>query len=274
MSNNKYFQWYIATTIIGSEESIFNSLMDKIKAYDFDDHISGMKIINYKDIQVEYFDENNPAPRSMKNSKYINWYVLDDGRYKKVTTKIYNKFPGYIFINMIMTDEIWYIIRNTPGITGFIGSSGKGAKPIPISEDEIEVLFSQENEEIVTYINDKPGDKNKPIVPEAIKKTINAQSDDFFDTKNSNVQENDVVQEDNTLEQSKDNQNTIQNNNLNLINEFKVGHSVELLTGAFIGEMGVIKNINEEEKTIEIEIDLFGRSNLVKVSANEVKKID
>ncbi len=274
MSNNKYFQWYIATTIIGSEESIFNSLMDKIKAYDFDDHISGMKIINYKDIQVEYFDENNPAPRSMKNSKYINWYALDDGRYKKVTTKVYNKFPGYIFINMIMTDEIWYIIRNTPGITGFIGSSGKGAKPIPISEDEIEVLFSQENEEIVTYINDKPGDKNKPIIPETIKEINNIQNDDFFDTKNNNEQQNEVVLENENSDQVQENLNTIENNSSNLINEFKIGHSVQLLTGAFFGEIGIIKNINDEDKSIEIEIDLFGRSNLVKVNVNEIKKID
>ena len=47
-------------------------------------------------------------------------------------------FPGYVLIEMIMSDEAWYIVRNTPGVTGFIGSSGKGAKPIPLSSHEID----------------------------------------------------------------------------------------------------------------------------------------
>ncbi|WP_031542455.1 transcription termination/antitermination protein NusG [Mesoplasma photuris] len=48
-----------------------------------------------------------------------------------------NKFPGYIFINMIMSERAWFIIRNTPGVTGFIGSSGRGAKPFPLSTEEV-----------------------------------------------------------------------------------------------------------------------------------------
>ena len=51
-------------------------------------------------------------------------------------------FPGYILVEMIMTDEAWYIVRNTPGVTGFIGSSGKGAKPTPLLPQEIDKILS------------------------------------------------------------------------------------------------------------------------------------
>ena len=42
-------------------------------------------------------------------------------------------FPGYVLVEIIMTDDSWYVVRNTPGVTGFIGSSGGGAKPTPLS---------------------------------------------------------------------------------------------------------------------------------------------
>ena len=51
-------------------------------------------------------------------------------------------FPGYILVEMIMTDEAWYIVRNTPGVTGFIGSSGKGAKPTPLPPQEIDRVLA------------------------------------------------------------------------------------------------------------------------------------
>lgn len=51
-------------------------------------------------------------------------------------------FPGYILVEMIMTDEAWFIVRNTPGVTGFIGSSGKGAKPFPLTPQEVDKILS------------------------------------------------------------------------------------------------------------------------------------
>ena len=50
-------------------------------------------------------------------------------------------FPGYILVEMIMSDEAWYIVRNTPGVTGFIGSSGKGAKPTPLQPFEVDNIL-------------------------------------------------------------------------------------------------------------------------------------
>ena len=51
-------------------------------------------------------------------------------------------FPGYVLIEMIMSDEAWYVVRNTPGVTGFIGSSGKGAKPVPLLPGEIDTILA------------------------------------------------------------------------------------------------------------------------------------
>ena len=64
--------------------------------------------------------------------------TMKDGSKKEKKKKI---FPGYILVEMIMTDEAWYVVRNTPGVTGFIGSSGKGAKPTPLLPQEIDKIL-------------------------------------------------------------------------------------------------------------------------------------
>ena len=64
--------------------------------------------------------------------------VVKNGKEKEVEKKM---FPGYILVEMIMTDEAWFIVRNTPGVTGFIGSSGKGAKPFPLTPAEVDKIL-------------------------------------------------------------------------------------------------------------------------------------
>jgi transcriptional antiterminator NusG len=59
----------------------------------------------------------------------------------KEVEKMRNIFPGYVFVEMIMTDDAWYVVRNTPGVTGFIGSSGGGVKPFPVSPVEMESIL-------------------------------------------------------------------------------------------------------------------------------------
>ena len=51
-------------------------------------------------------------------------------------------FPGYVLVEMVMSDEAWFIVRNTQGVTGFIGSSGKGAKPIPLLPQEVDKILN------------------------------------------------------------------------------------------------------------------------------------
>ena len=63
---------------------------------------------------------------------------MKNGARKTVQKKM---FPGYVLINMVMNDDTWYVVRNTPGVTGFIGSSGKGAKPVPLLPSEIDTIL-------------------------------------------------------------------------------------------------------------------------------------
>lgn len=60
---------------------------------------------------------------------------------KKVVKK--KSFPGYVLTEMIMTDDSWYVVRNTPGVTGFVGSSGHGAKPTPLMPGEIDTVLKR-----------------------------------------------------------------------------------------------------------------------------------
>ena len=59
-------------------------------------------------------------------------------------------FPNYVFVEMIVTDDSWYVVRNTPRVTGFIGS---GITPVPISEEEIKKILKQETKEEPTIQN-------------------------------------------------------------------------------------------------------------------------
>ena len=58
-------------------------------------------------------------------------------------TRMKNLYPGYVFIEMCMTDEAWYMVRNTPGVTGFVGSSGGGTKPFPVPREQIEPVLKR-----------------------------------------------------------------------------------------------------------------------------------
>lgn len=59
---------------------------------------------------------------------------VKNGKEKKI---VHKTFPGYVLVEMIMTDDSWYIVRNTPGVTGFVGSHGAGSKPAPLLQEEI-----------------------------------------------------------------------------------------------------------------------------------------
>jgi transcriptional antiterminator NusG len=61
-----------------------------------------------------------------------------DGKEKE---KVKQLFPGYVFVEMIVTDESWFVVRNTPRVTGFLGSSGGGTKPVPLQPDEINQIL-------------------------------------------------------------------------------------------------------------------------------------
>jgi transcriptional antiterminator NusG len=62
---------------------------------------------------------------------------------QKTARRLINRYPSYIFINMRYSPDLWYLVRNTPGVLGVIGSSGKGKAPIPISQEQYEQLTNQ-----------------------------------------------------------------------------------------------------------------------------------
>ena len=86
--------------------------------------------INSRDLQENIFRVIVPE---QKEIEYKNGVKKE--RIKKM-------FPGYVLVEMVMSDEAWYIVRNTQGVTGFIGSSGKGAKPIPLLPQEVDRILN------------------------------------------------------------------------------------------------------------------------------------
>jgi len=65
---------------------------------------------------------------------------IKNGKSKVVKKKV---FPGYVLVELIMTDDSWYVVRNTPGVTGFVGSTGSGSKPIPLLPEEVSALLKR-----------------------------------------------------------------------------------------------------------------------------------
>ena len=65
---------------------------------------------------------------------------IKNGKKKVVKRKV---FPGYVLVEIVMTDDSWYVVRNTPGVTGFVGSAGSGSKPTPLLPEEVTVLLKR-----------------------------------------------------------------------------------------------------------------------------------
>ena len=107
-------QWYVVNTYSGHENKVKEKLEMRAESMDMQDYIYRVVIPEEKIVEVK------------------------DGVTKE---KVKKMFPGYILVEMVMTDEAWYVVRNTPGVTGFIGSSGKGAKPTPLQPYEVDEIL-------------------------------------------------------------------------------------------------------------------------------------
>lgn len=107
-------QWYVVNTYSGHENKVKEKLEMRAESMDMQDYI--FRVV----IPEEKVTEEKDGVRKEKVKKM---------------------FPGYILVEMVMTDEAWYVVRNTPGVTGFIGSSGKGAKPTPLQPYEVDKIL-------------------------------------------------------------------------------------------------------------------------------------
>ena len=108
-------QWYVVNTYSGHENKVKEKLDMRSQSMDMQDYIFRVIVPEEKVIEEK------------------------DGVTKEKTKKL---FPGYILVEMVMSDEAWYVVRNTPGVTGFIGSSGKGAKPTPLQPYEVDHILN------------------------------------------------------------------------------------------------------------------------------------
>ncbi len=142
LNESNGMQWYIVTAVTGKEEAVAKDIYDKLVGYNFKDHVSDIKVLKEERNKTEIFSADDLPNTYNRKQKGVTWKTIDLGnnkfKYERTKVTSVNKFPGYIFIKCIMDDEVWYVIRNTANVTGVVGSSGRGVKPIPISNDEFE----------------------------------------------------------------------------------------------------------------------------------------
>lgn len=102
--------WYVIHTYSGYEDAVATALKQRVESLGMEDKIFNVIVPKEKKIKIK------------------------EGKRKVVEEKIY---PGYVLVEMIVTDDSWYVVRNTPNVTGFVGA---GTTPVPVSSQEIEIL--------------------------------------------------------------------------------------------------------------------------------------
>ncbi|MCG7410650.1 transcription termination/antitermination protein NusG [Paenibacillus sp. ACRRX] len=107
-------RWYVVHTYSGYENKVKANLEKRVESMGMEDKIFRVLV---------------PMEEELVNK---------DGKKKTVMRKVY---PGYVLVEMVQTDESWYVVRNTPGVTGFVGSTGSGSKPTALLPEEVEQIL-------------------------------------------------------------------------------------------------------------------------------------
>ena len=173
--------WYVVQSYSGMEQAAKRNLERRIESMNMKDYIFRVLI-----------------PETIRYEKKKN------GEMKEVVEKVY---PGYIFVDMIVTDESWFVVRNTPMVTGFLGSSGGGAKPVPLPNEEIIPILRECGVEIEINI------------------------------------------------------------------DFKVGDSVNVVSGPFAGQVATVESIDIENQNVTVLVDFFGRQTPQELRFDEIQTI-
>ncbi len=168
-------QWYVIHTYSGYENKVKTDLEKSAETRGMTDWIVDVAVPTHDEIETN-----------------------EQGTKRVVQRKTY---PGYVFVHMVMNDLTWYVVRNTNGVTGFVGP---GSKPVPLTEDEVDSM--------------------------GFGKTVE-------------------------------------------ISRFSVGDTVEIMSGVWVGNNGVIKSINEGKQTLTINVDMFGHETPLEMSFAEVKRM-
>jgi len=166
-------KWYVVHTYSGYE--------NKVKA-------NIEKTIENRKLQDQILEVSVPLEDVIE---------MKNGKEKTVQRKM---FPGYVLLNMYMNDDTWYVVRNTRGVTGFVGP---GSKPVPLTEEEMRNMGLKRDQEVVY--------------------------------------------------------------------EFEVGDTVQVVSGVWENTEGVVRLINHEKKSLTISIDMFGRETPVEIGFADVR---
>ncbi len=126
--------WYVIHTYAGYENAVARNLRQRIESLGMENKIFQVLVPTEKKIKIK------------------------GGKRVEEEEKIY---PGYILVDMIVTDDSWYVVRNTPRVTGFVGS---GVYPVPIEKKEIDIIFSRMSSDTVKHSIDLVADDHVMIV--------------------------------------------------------------------------------------------------------------
>lgn len=108
--------WYVVHTYSGYENKVKANLEKRVESMGMQDKIFRVIVPEEEETDVK------------------------NGKKKVVKRKV---FPGYVLVEIVMTDDSWYVVRNTPGVTGFVGSAGSGSKPTPLLPEEVNVILKR-----------------------------------------------------------------------------------------------------------------------------------
>ena len=123
-------KWYVVHTYSGYENKVATDIENAVENRKLHDLIAGVMVPTEKFVEIK------------------------DNKKREVERKI---FPGYVLVNMIMTDDSWYVVRNIRGVTGFVGP---GSKPVPLSDEEVAALGVEKKQ---VEVNFEVGDSVKII---------------------------------------------------------------------------------------------------------------
>lgn len=113
--------WYAIHTYAGYENAVARNLKQRIESLGMEDKIFAVVVPTEKKIKIKA------------------------GKRVEEEEKIY---PGYVLVDMVVTDESWYVVRNTPRVTGFVGS---GTQPVPLQQEEVDALFKRMQSDTVKH---------------------------------------------------------------------------------------------------------------------------
>ncbi|MGS2780198.1 transcription termination/antitermination protein NusG [Robertmurraya sp. GLU-23] len=108
--------WYVVHTYSGYENKVKANLEKRVESMAMQDKIFRVVVPEEEETDIK------------------------NGKKKVVKRKV---FPGYVLVEIVMTDDSWYVVRNTPGVTGFVGSAGSGSKPTPLLPEEVDFILKR-----------------------------------------------------------------------------------------------------------------------------------